>query len=52
MCLLSSQGVGTVVMKNWEPFVLGPLLAMDSVKGRSWRSTRLNSSPNSAPQML
>jgi len=23
------QGVSTVVMKNWEPFVLGPALAMD-----------------------
>ena len=21
VCLLSSQGVGTVVMKNWDPFV-------------------------------
>ena len=32
-----SQGVGTVVMKNWLPFVPGPALAMDSVKGRSCR---------------
>lgn len=32
-----SQGVGTVVMKNWEPLVLGPALAMDRVKGRSCR---------------
>jgi hypothetical protein len=24
VCLLSSQGVGTVVMKNWLPLVLGP----------------------------
>jgi hypothetical protein len=23
-CLLSRNGVGTVVMKNWEPLVLGP----------------------------
>jgi len=23
-CLLSRNGVGTVVMKNWEPFVFGP----------------------------
>lgn len=27
-CLPSKCGVGTVVMKNWEPFVLGPALAM------------------------
>lgn len=46
------HGVGTVVMKNWLPFVLGPLLAMDSVKGRSCRRALENSSPNSAPQML
>lgn len=31
------HGVGTVVMKNWLPFVPGPALAMDTVKGRSWR---------------
>ena len=24
------QGQGTVVMKNWEPLVLGPALAMES----------------------
>ena len=34
---LISQGVGTVVMKNWLPFVPGPALAMDRVKGRSCR---------------
>ena len=27
-CLPSSQPVVTVVMKNWEPFVFGPLFAM------------------------
>jgi hypothetical protein len=26
-CLSSRCGVGTVVMKNWEPFVFGPELA-------------------------
>ncbi len=26
---LQYQGVSTVVMKNWEPFVLGPALAID-----------------------
>ena len=29
----SSQEVTTVVMKNWEPLVPGPALAMDSRKG-------------------
>jgi hypothetical protein len=28
-CLPSSQGVGPVVMKNWDPLVLGPALAME-----------------------
>src|SRR4029078_4902730 len=31
--LLSSHGVGTSVMKNWLPFVLGPLLAIDRIPG-------------------
>ena len=30
VCLPVSHGVGTVVMKNWEPFVPGPALAMAS----------------------
>lgn len=52
VCLPSSQGVGTVEMKNWEPFVLGPELAIDSVKGLSWRREGLNSSSNSRPHIL
>ena len=52
VCLLSSQGVGTVVMKNWDPLVPGPELAMESVKGRSCRRLRLSSSANGSPQML
>ena len=28
VCLLSSQSVGPKVMKNWEPPVFGPRLAM------------------------
>jgi len=44
--------VGVVVMKNCEPFVLGPALAMLSVYGRSCRSVGWNSSSNSPPQML
>lgn len=39
----TSQGVGTVVMKNWLPLVLGPALAMLSRPGRSWRSEKLSS---------
>jgi len=35
VCLLSSHGVATVVIKNWEPLVLGPALAMERVKGLS-----------------
>jgi hypothetical protein len=38
--LLSSHGVGTVVMKNWEPFVPGPALAIETVNGRSCRKLR------------
>lgn len=52
VCLLSSHGVGTVVMKNCEPFVFGPALAIESVNGRSCLKFRLNSSGNSEPQML
>src|SRR5438477_1344261 len=29
VCLPSSQSVATWVMKNWEPLVLGPALAME-----------------------
>lgn len=35
VCLLSSHGVATVVMKNWEPLVQGPALAIETVKGLS-----------------
>ena len=30
---MSSQGVGHTVMKNWDPFVLGPAFAMLTVYG-------------------
>ena len=43
--------VGAMVMKNWEPLVLGPALAMLTVKGRSCFSDGWNSSSNSPPQM-
>ena len=32
-CFPSSQGVATVVMKNCEPFVFGPALAMERRNG-------------------
>jgi hypothetical protein len=35
VCLLSSQGVGATVMKNWLPFVPGPALAIESFPGLS-----------------
>jgi len=44
--------VGTVVIKNWDPFLFGPVFAIDTVKGRSWRRSRTNSSLNSPPQTL
>lgn len=27
-CLLSRKGVGTVVMKNWQPLLLGPAFCL------------------------
>lgn len=40
-CLPSSQSVLSVVMKNWEPLVFGPELAMDScpVEQKVWLLT-------------
>ena len=37
VCLLSSQGVATVVIKNWDPLLFGPAFAIDTVKGLSCR---------------
>ena len=33
VCLPLRKGVATVQRKNWEPFVLGPALAMDKIPG-------------------
>ena len=33
LTLLSSHGQGHTVMKNWEPLVLGPAFAMDTMNG-------------------
>ena len=41
-----------MVMKNWEPLVLGPAFAIESVNARSCRKAGANSSANSLPQML
>lgn len=40
----SSHAVLTVVMKNWEPFVSGPALAMERIPG----SVCLSPKPSSA----
>jgi len=32
-CLPSSQGAASSVMKNWLPFVLGPALAIERMRG-------------------
>jgi hypothetical protein len=37
---------GTCVMKNCEPLVLGPLLAIDRMPGPLWRRSLWNSSAN------
>ena len=42
VCLLSSQGVATVVIKNWDPLVFGPAFAIDTVKGLSCRKLQKN----------
>ena len=43
-CLPSRCGVGTVVIKNWLPLVLGPELAMESSPGLSCVSSKVSSS--------
>ena len=37
----SRCGAICVVMKNWEPLVSGPVLAMESSPGMSWFITNL-----------
>lgn len=41
VCLLSSQGVATVVIKNCEPLVFGPAFAIETVKGLSCRKLQI-----------
>lgn len=50
-CFPSNHGQGTVVMKNWEPLVLGPALAMDSWPGLVCLSWKF-SSGNFWPRMV
>lgn len=38
-CFLSNHGVGTVQMKNWEPFVFLPALAIERTPGLLWISS-------------
>lgn len=40
VCLPSNQGHGTVVMKNWEPLVLGPALALHNHRTKGIHITR------------
>ena len=51
VCLPSSRGIAAVVMKNCEPLVLGPQLAIDTVNGRSCLNLGWNSSWKSDPQI-
>lgn len=46
-CLPSSQEVTTVVMKNCEPFVFGPALAIERRKGFSCLSWKFSSAGGS-----
>ena len=48
LLMAASLTVATTVMKNWEPFVSGPALAMLSVYGRSCFKEGWNSSSNSS----
>ena len=52
VCLPSSHGVGARVMKNCDPFVLGPLLAMERIPAPVCFSSRVISSSNFAPKTL
>lgn len=36
VCLLSNHGQGTVVIKNWDPFVPGPAFSVEGVKVREF----------------
>src|SRR4051812_16826789 len=46
LCLSSSHGVGTSVMKNCPPLVFGPELAIDRMPALLCRRFGLNSSAN------
>lgn len=42
-CLLSNHGHGTNVMKNYDPFVFGPALAIDKSPGLVCLSLKFSS---------
>ena len=43
-CFPSRCGHSATVTKNWDPFVFGPALAMESRNGRSWSIPNASSS--------
>lgn len=43
-CFPFNHGVCAVQMKNWEPFVFGPALAMESVPIPPWAKSKFSSS--------
>ena len=49
VCFPSSHGVGASVMKNCDPLVFGPLLAMDKTPAPVCFSSRVISSSNLPP---
>jgi hypothetical protein len=51
-CLPSSQSALPQVIKNWHPFVFGPLLALDRRPGRSCLCRKFSSGKEVAPYML
>jgi len=50
VCLPSRCGHGASVIKNWEPFVFGPLFAIDKIPAPVCFSSRVTSSSNFRPQ--
>ena len=50
-CLASRCGVRLVVMKNCEPFVLRPALAIESSIGFEWRTMPFSNSSANLPSM-
>ena len=49
VCFPSSHGVGARVIKNWLPFVFGPLLAIAKIPAPTIFNCGFNSSSNASP---